>query len=229
VLRARLRGHLKRTEYFQQLEQTRRTLNRYLSRRTLEVVEAASKTGVPLPPCEREMSILFSDLRGFTELSGGIEPGRLFDLVSSLLACQVDIVHAHGGYVDKFGGGGVMAIFDGPGMIVQSLCAIEVAFHPRGIVPTSWNSGIGVHTGRAIIGNIGSPEHLDYSVIGTAVNVAARLCGNAGPAAIVVSEQVRAGAADDPRLCFHSERRIAIKGVKEPVTVYTLSSPFPSP
>jgi adenylate cyclase len=85
--------------------------------------------------------------------------------------------------------------------------------------------GIGIHTGRAIIGNIGSPEHLDYSAIGSAVNLAARLCGQADATSIVVSKAVRDAAVHDPRLVFHSERRVVIRGVRDPVIAYTLSEP----
>jgi adenylate cyclase len=85
--------------------------------------------------------------------------------------------------------------------------------------------GIGIHTGKAVIGNIGSPEHLDYSAIGSAVNLAARLCGQAEATSIVVSRAVRDAVANDRRLRFHSERRVPIRGMKEPVTVYTLSRP----
>src|SRR5262249_8367723 len=82
--------------------------------------------------------------------------------------------------------------------------------------------GIRIHTGPAVVRNIDSPEHLDYSAIGTTVNLAARLCGQAEATSIVVSKAVREAIAGDPRLKFRSERRVAIRGFKEPVTVYTL-------
>jgi adenylate cyclase len=83
--------------------------------------------------------------------------------------------------------------------------------------------GIGIHTGHAVVGNIGSPEHLDYSAIGSTVNLAARLCGQAEATSIIVSKAVRDAVGDDPRLNFHSERSVTIRGFKEPVIVYTLS------
>jgi adenylate cyclase len=85
--------------------------------------------------------------------------------------------------------------------------------------------GIGIHVGRAVIGNHGSPKHLDYSAIGTSVNLAARLCGQAGAMSIVVSKAVRDAVPDDARLRFHSEREVPIRGIKGPVTVYTLGRP----
>jgi adenylate cyclase len=230
VLRARLRGHLEKMDYFHQLEATRRMLNRYLSPRTLKVVEAASEAGLPDPPAERNLTVLFTDIREFTASSEGMDPNRLFSLVSSLLAEQVDCIHEFGGYVDKFGGDGVMAVFDAPDMVVQScLCALSILERAR-IKHSSetdriWQFGIGIHTGKAVIGNIGSLEHMDYSVIGNVVNLAARLCGHAVANAAVVSQSVYAAAAEDPRLYFHTERKVPIRGVKEPVTVYTLTQP----
>jgi len=228
VLRTRLKDHIQRTEYFEQLERTRLTMISYLSRRTLEVVSATSRTGVLPPPEERDLAILFTDLRGFTAMSEEVEPVALFELVSRLLGHQVKLIHEYGGYVDKFGGDGVMAIFDGPEMVLQScLCALRIVESSHRVIPEEsqrlWQSGIGIHTGRVVIGNIGTTDHLDYSAIGTTVNLAARLCGQAKATSIVVSKAVRDAAMEDPRVHFHSERSADIRGIREPVTVYTLS------
>jgi len=230
ILTVRLRGHLQRMEYFQRLERARVALRQYLSKRTLDMVETASMTGVLPPPVERSIAICFTDIRGFTAFSEAIEPSQLFSVVSSVLAEQVQIIHAHGGYVDKFGGDGVMAIFDGPDMVLQCcLCALRIRDSARLKSADGTDNirglGIGIHTGPAVIGNIGSPEHLDYSAIGNSVNLAARLCGQAEVLSIVVSKAVRDSVADDPRLHFHSERSVPIRGMRDPVTVYTLSRP----
>jgi class 3 adenylate cyclase len=220
-LQVRIEEHLTRTDHFQQLERTRRMLNRYLSRRTAEVVETVARTGVLPPPEERQLTILFTDIRGFTALSEETAPEQLFEMISAALSIQVDEIHRYGGYVDKFGGDGLMAIFDGPEMEIQScLCALSIVEHARGPCQT----GIGIHTGRAIIGNIGSPEHLDYSAIGMTVNLAARLCGHAEATSIVVSESVRAAAKKDRRLVFHSGRSVSMKGIKTPLSIYNVSA-----
>ena len=228
LLKTRLKEHIERTEYIEQLERSRLAMISYLSRRTLEVVSATSKTGVIPPPEERDLAILFTDLRGFTAMSEEIEPVRLFELVSTLLGHQVKLIHEFGGYVDKFGGDGVMAVFDGPEMVVQScLCALRIVETSPQVIPEEsrgfWQSGIGIHMGRVVIGNIGSPDHLDYSAIGTTVNLAARLCGQAQATSIVVSKSVRDAAFGDPRVQFQSERKVDIRGIRDQVTVYTLS------
>jgi class 3 adenylate cyclase len=226
TVRARFKLHVERLEYLQRLDRVRGLMQQYLSKRTLDALESAPGT-LPLPE-ERDLAICFTDIRGFTAFSEETEPVRLFSLVSALLADQVNIIHDYGGYVDKFGGDGVMAIFDGPDMVLQScLCALNMvesallksAYGKQGI----GRFGIGIHTGRAVVGNIGSPEHLDYSAIGSTVNLAARLCGQAEATAIVVSKAVANVVGDDPRFNFHTERSVAIKGLKDPVTVYTLS------
>jgi len=219
TVQARLRLHFQRLDYSRRLRQ-------YLPKRTHEVIESDRPNGA-LDPEERDLAICFTDVRGFTAFSEGTEPARLFSLVSELVADQVNIIHDYGGYVDKFGGDGVMAVFDGPEMVLQScLCALNIlentllqnSLHPEEIRRV----GIGIHTGRAVVGNIGSPDHLDYSAIGRNVNLAARLCGQAEATSIVVSKAVRDALAGDPRLKFHSERRVAIRGFREPVMVYTL-------
>ena len=226
-VQARVRVHFQRLEYAHRLDRVRGILKQYLSKRTLDAIESTPLTGTMPLPEERDLAICFTDIRGFTAFSEGTEPARLFSLVSELLADQVNIVHDYGGYVDKFGGDGVMAVFDGPEMVLQScLCALNIlesvdeqnSLHTEEIRRV----GIGIHTGRAVVGNIGSPEHLDYSAIGSTVNLAARLCGQAAATSIVVSKAVRDALGDDPRLSFHSERRVPIRGFREPVTVYTL-------
>jgi class 3 adenylate cyclase len=228
TVRARMKMHLQRLENARKLERIRRILQQYLSKRTLDAIENAPLSGMPVPPEERDLAICFTDIRGFTAFSEETEPVRLFSLVSELLADQVNTIHDYGGYVDKFGGDGVMAIFDGHDMVLQScLCALSM-LESAGIKNSVSKEeirrfGIGIHTGRAVVGNIGSPEHLDYSAIGSTVNLAARLCGQAEATSIVVSKAVRDAVGDDPRLTFHSERSVTIRGFKEPVTVYTLS------
>jgi class 3 adenylate cyclase len=225
ILRARLRGHLRRTEYFMSLQRTREILQRYVSRRTLEIVETASRTGTIPAPQERDVVICFTDIRGFTALTEEMDATTLFPIISAVLAEQVRLVYEHGGYVDKFGGDGVMAVFDGPDRARQScLCAIHMLEQASDHTENRdmGQLAIGIHSGRAIIGNIGSPEHLDYSVIGTTVNLAARLCGHAQPMSIIVSKVVREAVAGDCRFTFHSERQVSIRGLRQPVTVYGL-------
>jgi adenylate cyclase len=228
VLRARLNGHMERREQAVLLSTTRRLLARYVSRRTREIVENSALTGEIPQPERRSVTLLFTDIRGFTALSEDFDPVDLFSLVSAELATQVNLVYQHGGYVDKFGGDGLLAVFDGEDRARQScLCATELI--RRASVASAGDYrfqqlGIGIHMGTVVIGNIGASSHLDYSVIGIAVNLAARLCGHAKPMSAVVSEAVRNAVGEDSDLTFVDQRQVAIRGLKDLVTVYTLEA-----
>ena len=227
VASARLRGHLHRMTYLREMEGIRANLNRYISTRTQQVVEDYVVAGKLLEPEERLVCVLFSDVRGFTALSREMSPSALFRMLSRHLAMQVDCVYRRGGYVDKFGGDGIMAIFDGKdGVIDACHCALEImdtTRHTRGRDgPATLPLGIGLNSGPVLIGNIGSEEHLDYSAIGETVNLAARLCGSAQPMSIVVSETVVAVARGDSRLNFLDHQTVTVRGIREPVSICSL-------
>ncbi len=228
LLRARLKTHLQRVENIKEIQSTRTLLDRYVSRRTKQMIALSVSSGEKLVPQERNVVICFTDVRGFTALSEEIEPSLLFSVLSDHMARQEEFVHRCGGYIDKFGGDGIMAVFDGDDMARRScLCALAILDRSRtiddGLSQKLWRVGIGIHTGRVIMGNFGSPEHLDYTVIGKSVNIAARLCGQADPMTIVVSGELRNAVADTSGLDFHSMRQVAIRGLKEPMTIFNLS------
>ena len=228
VLRARLKAHINRTDLYYQLEQVRKTLNRYISPRTQKMVEQYAGTGQYPPPEKNELCVLFTDIRGFTQLAQHIEPEYLFTLLSQHLAYQVELVYQYGGYVDKYAGDGIMAIFDGPEMAERGcLCALDIIAHAQELVSQEaghlFAVGCGLDKGMAVIGNIGSPEHLDYSVVGETVNLAARLCGYAGPMTVVVSESIHSETKSNTRLHFSARQDIEIKGFEQPISVYGLT------
>jgi class 3 adenylate cyclase len=227
VLEARLQSHLQRAELYFQLERVRCSLNRYLSPRTRQIAEQYSESGVLPAPQQVDVCVLFTDIRGFTQLSQDIEAERLFALLSGQLATQVDLVYRHGGYVDKYAGDGIMAVFEGEGRALRGcLCALDIiaqARHAGGVAGEQlFAVGCGLHQGPAVIGNIGSPEHLDYSVIGESVNLAARLCGFAEPMSIIASERVQQGLQGESRLRFRRPRSVNVKGFRQRVAVYEL-------
>ena len=118
-----------------------------------------------------------------------------------------------------------MAVFDGPGMVEKCCrCALSIMEEASGRNPDEDKMpiGIGIHTGRVMIGNIGSPEHFDYSIIGATVNLAARLCGYAQPETIIVSSTVRDGVATDSGFAFLDAREVQMRGVSGMVRIYRL-------
>jgi adenylate cyclase len=226
VVMARLSGQLQKYEIFRQLERVRRNVARYISPRLRQMIESSADSGELPPAVEREVCILFSDIRGFTALSQTIPPSMLFSTISHQLGAQVDVVYRHRGYVDKFGGDGIMAVFDGDCMAWDACrCALEimrVSETMQGEDEPPMPVGIGIHQGVVVEGNIGSGEHLDYSVIGNTVNLAARLCGYAHSRDIIVSESVQATIGDDVALQFIEPRQAQIRGLREPIQLYRL-------
>ncbi|MDX1519694.1 MAG: adenylate/guanylate cyclase domain-containing response regulator [Gammaproteobacteria bacterium] len=236
VLHARLKSHLEKVEYFEEMEKVQEYLNRYISAKTQRMVEAYALTGLLPSPELHNVCVMFTDVRGFTALSQEINLDELFEKLSRHLGMQVDMVHKYGGYIDKFGGDGLMAIFEGDDMasracrcgldIVESLYLMQNqdAGLTLQVTGVTLPIGIGIHLGPVLIGNIGSKEHLDYSVIGETVNLASRLCGQADAMVIDVSEEVMKAAEGDPLLNFAAPAEVTIRGVAEPVRVYKVRS-----
>lgn len=227
VLRKRLGNLLHKAFYLSQVELMSLSLQRYVSPRTEEMARIYATTRILPGPRQQEACVLFSDARGFTELSRQIDPELLFRMLSEHLAAQVDLVYNHAGYVDRFAGDGIMAVFDADNMVLRGCrCALEIMESSREIAARTGSrinrTGIGVHVGTAMVGNLGSQNHLDYTLIGDVVNLTARLCGIASES-IVASQAVVDAVANVPELRFDRKRSVAIRGYRDPVTVYELA------
>jgi adenylate cyclase len=112
-------------------------------------------------------------------------------------------------------------------MVVKScFCALSIMRDASSSNPgeEKFPIGIGIHAGRVMMGHIGSPDHLDYSVIGSAVNLAARLCGYAQPETIIVSSSVRDAVNSTDGLIFVDPREVHVRGVSGPVQIFRLST-----
>jgi class 3 adenylate cyclase len=182
---------------------------------------------------ERDVTILFVDIRQFTRLSEGMDANHVVGLLNECFQLISDIILGSGGTIDKFIGDSVMAYFGAP--VPQAdhalravTAAIEIA---RSVerrnahiassgdgVPVS--IGIGIHSGVVVVGNIGSDRRSDFTAIGDPVNVAHRLEKLARPGEILVSEAVQRQARGAARLRFEGERQLS--GREEPVHVYSV-------
>lgn len=226
VFRARLANLLQKAEYARDLERVRHNLSRYVSPRLRAMLQTGASGDCVSTPHEQEACILFSDIRGFTARAQTMQADRLFNAVSLQLGAQVESVYAHGGYVDKFGGDGIMAVFDDEDMATAACeCALDIMRTTRCMASREVGPmplGIGIHRGTVVAGNIGSGQHLDYTVIGNTVNLAARLCGFAGPMDIVVSQAVRDGLGEGSGIRCEAARSARIRGLKNAVTLYSL-------
>lgn len=230
VLRARLKAHIHRAELVDQRARMRDVLNRYVSPKIHSMIEHYVKSGQSPRPEKREICVLFTDMRGFTQLAQQIEPEALFTLLSEHLARQAELVYQHGGYIDNFAGDGITAIFEDTEMEQRScLCAQDIIAHAQDLIVEKQNHlfavSCGISKGLAVFGDIGSPQHLNYTAVGETVNLAARLCGCSGPISIIVTGNIYDAAKDDPRFLFLPREDIKIKGFDHPVITYELT-PF---
>ena len=139
-----------------------------------EVAAQLMREGSGLGGEEREVTVLFADLRGFTTLSENMPPRDVVTLLNRYLDCMAQAIEAEGGVIDKFIGDEIMALFDAPIAGENSaLRAIKAEFATEGVLPLEF--GIGINTAPVIVGDIGSSRRLNYSVIGDGVNLTARL------------------------------------------------------
>jgi len=152
------------------------------------VGQLLSEGGLSREPAARDITVLFCDIRGFTTLSEWLEPKALIDLLNRHFALHVEIIFRHGGTLDKFIGDAMMALWgapvDDPRHAEHAVaCALDmrdalVAFR-RDLPPelASFDIGIGIHSGNAIVGLIGPDSRPEYTAIGDTVNVASRIEG----------------------------------------------------
>jgi len=178
------------------------------------------------------LSVLFSDIRGFTSISEQLHPGQVVDLLNTHFSIMSEIIFRHDGTLDKFIGDAIMAFWGAPIRVAQHAeqavrAAVEMHrgldevnrhLHEKGYPPIA--IGIGVNTGETILGNIGSARKLDYTVIGDTVNIASRLEGltKVYGLGIVVSEYTRAELpATLPCALLDLVR---VKGKEHPLAIY---------
>ena len=181
-------------------EKKRMNFSRFLSPAIVEFLMKDDRE-VKLGGEKRAVTIMFCDIRGFTPLSEGMTPDRLVEFLNEHFTAMTRIVFQHGGTLDKFIGDELMALFGAPfssendsALAVRAALAMQIRNkelnqdRAKREFP-EFEIGIGINTGEVFSGYVGSPERLDYSVIGDHVNVASRLCSVAGPGQIIIGEQ----------------------------------------
>jgi adenylate cyclase len=220
VLVARIANLVHRHRAEREVERLLRLVRQYVSQPVREGKASGEIETV-------EATILFSDLRGFTATSLHEDPTMVFRAISAVLAKQTEMVVRHGGYVDKFSGDGMLAVFEGPDNAAEACRAareiVRWAARFEGI--SFWQPppiGIGIHHGIFMRGDLGGETQREYTVIGGTVNIAARLCGVAKALEVVVSDAVRERFGDDLR-CGAPEF-VSLKGLDAQARIYRLVS-----
>jgi adenylate cyclase len=175
---------------------------------------------------EIEISVLFADIRGSTGIAERTSAGDFRRLVQQFYFRAAKAIHQHDGIVDKFLGDGIMALFipvvSGEQHATRAVEAGEAllrAVADRELTAGGVRVGVGVHTGEAFVGTVGSDDRLDFTALGDTVNVAARLGSDAGAGELLVSTAAWTAAG---RSEVVDRRELAVKGRTEPLEVVVL-------
>ena len=215
----------------QELERTTR-MKRYLSPQLAESILSGA-TDVDLKSQRQELTILFSDIRGFTAMSERIEPEDLVDLLNQYLTEMTEIVFKHGGTLDKYIGDALMVFFGNPVPYDDhAQRAIRTALEMRTRLVElrqGWavegrellTMGVGITSGYVTVGNIGSPARMDYTVLGNQVNLASRLADKAEGGQILVSEKTLTTVRDI--VAWEEIERVQLEGVSRPIGIFQIN------
>lgn len=201
-------------------------LQRYLSPHLVDMVMDDSLS-TKLHSSRQNIAVFFSDIRNFTQLSEDLDPETLVNHLNEYFTDMVEIIFEHGGTLNKFVGDMIVALYGAPSQTDDNEArAIDTAIGmQRAIRDRQWSwitrefgVGVGINSADVVVGNIGSPQHMDYTAIGDGVNVASRLQAIALPGQIMVSRSV----FDKTRGRYEFKRwgNVALKGKSKPVEVF---------
>ncbi|UCF73829.1 MAG: hypothetical protein JSW35_05130 [Deltaproteobacteria bacterium] len=213
-----------------EIERTSR-LKRYLSPQVVETIMSGQERGLALKNERREVTVFFSDLRGFTRFSDSVEPEEVIQLLNSYHAEMGKLIFKYDGTLERFAGDAIMVIFGAPIPCEHhALKAVKMALEMRGRfepLKREWERkdyrldiGIGISSGYATVGNVGFEGRMDYSAIGTVTNLAARLCERAKGGQILMSKAVFLHVEDQVEVQEIGKKQY--KGFHRPVVTFEL-------
>lgn len=223
-------GYMLMMEDITREKRLRNTLSRYMSKAVMD--QLLESGDAALGGISREVSVLFSDIRGFTSISERLGAQETVALLNEYFTDMVDIVFAHQGVLDKYMGDMIMAVF---GSVLQKendpdnavtvgnqmmvgLRVLNTRLAARGREPIK--IGVGISTGQVVAGNIGSPKRLEYTVIGNRVNIAHRLedANKFYGTSILICSQTYARMRE--RASVREIDLIRVRGMETPITIY---------
>ena len=181
---------------------------------------------------QQEVCVLFSDLRGFTQMSERMTPEQIVNILNQYFEVMIDVVFQHGGVLDKIVGDELMILYGVPTKdkldidnavktaleMFETLDALNKKIEAEGF--QCLKMGIGINSGQVVSGNIGSKRQMNYTVIGDEVNIASRLCSNAAPGEILISRSVYEQFSGDLN-DFVKKSPLQVKGKALPVEIWS--------
>jgi class 3 adenylate cyclase len=199
-------------------------MQKFVSRSTARMIAEGKEA--TLGGARQVITVVFTDIRDFTSVAESKWPEEVVITLNHYLDLQTKLLHQHGGVVDKFIGDGIMSIFSGRDMAIH---AVEAALDIQRTIArvneslkkkgeTTLEVGIGISSGPAVLGTIGSQDRMDYTAIGDTVNIAARLCGAATAGEVLVSEPVTVRL--NSKYPVQSAGKMSLKGKHEPINVF---------
>jgi class 3 adenylate cyclase len=221
------------TEGLHERERLRDAIGRYLAP---ELAEEVMKRGVRLGGQKVSATLLFADIRGFTTISEKLAPEDVVDLLNRYFAAVEPAIQAHGGWINKFGGDSLLAVFGAPvphpdhaRRAVNAALAMRAALHDFNYEQARSGApqvqiGVGLHTGDILAGNVGSPARMEYTVIGDVVNVASRIDGlnKDWGTDILVSADAWQAANLNGAVAARAMPPVALKGKTQLTQVYAI-------
>ncbi|HTO52864.1 MAG TPA: adenylate/guanylate cyclase domain-containing protein [Myxococcota bacterium] len=228
---ARTRGRLAAAS--EELERLEQAFARFAP---MELVERVIARGIATSGERKEVTVLFADLVGFTPLSESVDPATLVRILNGYFERMSRAITAHQGHISTLIGDGILALFGAlEANPWQTNDAARAALAMRGEL-AAYNAelaqeglpklalGIGLHRGSGIAGLVGSPELMQFTVVGTVVSVAARVQGLTRAHGVDVLLTSAVHAALDPRFVLRALPPAALKGISEPVSTFALLS-----
>lgn len=204
------------------------TFRKFVPRQFLHYLQREDITQVRLGDhIERPMTIMFSDIRDFTTLSESLTPRKTFELVNAYLSRMGPLIRQHNGFIDKYIGDAIMALFEKPHDAVRAAIAMVrelEQFNQERLQRNEFELqiGIGVNTGKLMLGTIGEEDRMDSTVISDAVNLAARMEGLTKQyhCPLLITDGVLFQLPADHGLHIRLLDKVTVKGKKEPSAVF---------
>jgi adenylate cyclase len=213
-------------------------ISRYLSPQVYKSIFSGAMDG-SLKTTRKKLTIFFSDVKGFTEISERLQPEELTELINEYFTEMSDIALKHGGTIDKFIGDAILVFFGDPesrGVTEDAKACVRMALDMQdrlAALNVKWRKlgaeepfriRIGINTGFCNVGNFGSADRMDYTILGAEANLAARLQTNAPPDGIVASYETYALVSDI--VSARALPPMAMKGISREVVPYLIEGPL---